>query len=447
MIIRDPIHNIIQFDQIECGNLLVKLINCKEFQRLRRIKQLGMSDLVFPGATHTRFSHSIGVMYVAKLFLDQLKRSGEVSINGDREKVILCYALLHDIGHGPFSHTFEKVTETSHEKLTRCIIKGDTEICKKLKEEDSQLPQKLVEFSQGEDWDTCIVSSQFDADRCDYLLRDGHASGADYGRFDLYWLLRHIHVHENGGGKNGYLYFEGKATYAIEQYILARYHMYQAVYFHKTTRSAELMLRSFLSRCKELLKMDRNFFKDVSIPKALANMFTKKSVMDLADFQALDDVTVTDFARRCIDEKMRSKDKTIYYLANGLLHRKLYKCVDSSIVHDREEFYRRARETVNDWVGENIGKKADVSYFFVKDKAVDIPYRPYNPASNSGENPPQIYIEKRNHEPKPIEEKRTESINLSSDMIDSMQKTYKTIRYCFPLELRDELNKLVNQIR
>ena len=124
-VIRDPIHNVITFENTETDQLLFRLVNCREFQRLRRIKQLGLSELVFPGANHSRFAHSIGVMHTARLFLNQIGNAG-VTLTNKQKTVVLVSALLHDIGHGPFSHAFEKITRDKHERRTEEIIVNRT---------------------------------------------------------------------------------------------------------------------------------------------------------------------------------------------------------------------------------------------------------------------------------------------------------------------------------
>lgn len=153
--------------------------------------------MVFPGANHSRFAHSIGVMHTARLFLDRIKDIG-LALTDDDKTVVLAAALLHDVGHGPFSHAFEKITGDKHERRTEEIIKDDsTEVNKVLRGFDNDLPKHIALFFQEDPTGgsvtatsilpCCvhIVSSQLDADRCDYLLRDSHATGADYGKFDL----------------------------------------------------------------------------------------------------------------------------------------------------------------------------------------------------------------------------------------------------------------------
>ena len=264
-IIRDPVHNIVPFTDSKCDRLLLKLINTKEFQRLRRIKQLGLSQLVFPGADHTRFAHSIGVMQIARAFLKRVNCVSDSEIGEEQQIVVLIAALLHDLGHGPFSHAFEKVTGDKHEKRTLEIITdSSTNVNKVLTEFSSELnlPEKLSIFFEedlGEEstqrsdipaYLTQIVTSQLDADRFDYLLRDSRSTGTDYGRFDLEWLLLHLHVDED----NNRFFLSHKALFAAESYVFARYHMYRSVYFHKTTRAAEVMLRMLFKRYKDCLK-------------------------------------------------------------------------------------------------------------------------------------------------------------------------------------------------
>lgn len=141
-VIRDPVHNLITFDDDATDQLLLDLINTREFQRLRRIKQLGLSEMVFPGANHSRFAHSIGVMHIARLMLDGISRSNELKITQEQRTAVLVAALLHDIGHGPFSHAFEKVTNDNHEERTVEIINDKlTEVNSVLTNFNKELPK------------------------------------------------------------------------------------------------------------------------------------------------------------------------------------------------------------------------------------------------------------------------------------------------------------------
>ncbi len=439
-VIRDPVHNIITFKDYEgrAEELLFRLINCREFQRLRRIKQLGFSEMVFPGANHSRFAHSIGVMHVARLFLEQIERTEGGALDEEHKLVVLIAALLHDIGHGPFSHSFEKVTGDKHEKRTEEIIKDEsTEINKTLREFDGELPARIAKFFQedptegvetgGDIPPFCvhIVSSQLDADRCDYLLRDSHATGADYGSFDLKWLVDHLHVDRD----NNRIYLGRKAFYAVEQYIFARYHMYQAVYFHKATRSAEVMLRLLFKRYKELLD-DRSSYSEKcevvkGVPSAVINAFSGS--LSLGDYLMLDDHTITEFFKCC----EKSEDPILKRLASGLLHRRLYKCVDATDISKQDpaklgEFVEGAKRVVQEYISDDYG--------LVYDTPADTPYRVYDPVEDSPVT--LIFIEDGLGKIKSIEQ--------MSDQVHVLRNKITQLRYYFPEEARRKITELTN---
>ncbi len=433
-VILDPIHNMIVFNDDPTGKLLFDLLNCREIQRLRRIKQLGLSELVFPGANHSRFAHSIGVMHITKLFLDRIEKVNRIEkvsrpLNAEQKKVILAAALLHDVGHGPFSHTFEKITNNRHESRTEQIILDDsTEVNQVLRKDDEELPERITGFFRQDPasafvpaYCAHIVSSQLDADRFDYLLRDSHATGADYGRFDHRWLIDHVHVDESCNR----VYLGKKAFYATEQYIFGRYHMYQAVYFHKTTRAAEVMLRLVFRRYRELLGAESTSEARAKVVENVAPALTKAFMreIDLEDFLLLDDHTITEFLKSC----GKCKDSILKRLAEGLLNRRLYKCVDATYVRGDQvaQFSAKAKEIGKKYVG-------DENYGLEPDAAEDTPYQPYDP---SDENPAtQIFVEDWASRVKPIDH--------LSDQVNALRKTITKLRYYFPEEARYEIVKL-----
>src|SRR5947207_11374028 len=199
-IIRDPVHDVIAFRlDSPVDALLFRLLNAAEFQRLRRIRQLGMASLAYPAADHSRYSHSLGVMQTARRILDQLGRSFRIDEEG--RTICLVAALLHDLGHGPFSHVFERVSGIRHEELTRRVIVDDrSEVHRILREHDNAMPEKIVAFLECRPKRTffCdIISSQLDADRFDYLLRDNLMTGSRYGSFDLEWVLHALTIDES----------------------------------------------------------------------------------------------------------------------------------------------------------------------------------------------------------------------------------------------------------
>ena len=440
-IIRDPVHNIVPFEDTPCDRLLLSLINTREFQRLRRIKQLGLSQLVFPVADHSRFAHSIGVMQVTRKFLDRISRLNSTCIDDGQSTVVLAAALLHDIGHGPFSHAFEKVSGEKHEKRTLEIIADtSTEVNCALRGYCTDLPERLklffdedLEERQREEVDilaylTQIVTSQLDADRFDYLLRDSYATGTDYGQFDLEWLLQHLHLDDN----RGRFYLSHKALYAAEAYVFARYHMYRTVYFHKTTRSAEVMLRLLLRRYKKLLEGADSATerRDVvgDVPPATVRAFSGELGLD--EYLTLDDHSLTEFAKACA----KSTDRVLTQLAAGLLHRRLYKATDvTDAVADHVQgivnFTNKAKQII-----EAAG--LDVDFAFEGDAPSDTPYKLYNP--DAGTPATQIYIEALDH--------GQVELSQRSDSVRQLCKKYALTRYYYPADVRDQIRTIAEPL-
>lgn len=432
-VIRDPIHGLIEFHDNDIDPLLWKLIDTKEFQRLRRIKQLGVSDFVFPGAGHSRFAHSIGVMHIARRMLNYLKL--KVDIEQQHELIVLCAALLHDVGHGPFSHAFEKVSELNHEEYTRKIILHEhTEINQVLRDADKELPESIARFfDENPDSEnkiplylTHIVTSQMDADRFDYLLRDSYSTGANYGKFDLDWIISHLSVNE----EKGFLYLDSKSLSAAEQYIFARHHMYNSVYFHKTTRAAEVMLHSLLRRIKDVLQQEEQGFPGAGyegLPEFLKVAFKDPVSLTLENYLTLDDnVVLASFhaCRTCTDDVLKQ-------LGDRFLCRKLFKAQDiPQNVGMKSADFTNAVKEILDRNGLNS------EYYFLEDKTVELGYKPYKPVENSPAT--QIYIDSR-------ETGKQESLESESKAVRTLTEKEVTIRYYYPAEYRNEVKKLAEQ--
>jgi hypothetical protein len=337
----DPVHGLIKFDLTPNEQQIFKLINCPEFQRLRRIRQLGFSEFVYPGATHTRFSHSIGVFHNARRLLEIIKAKSN-DYDEERASIALCAALLHDLGHGPFSHTFESVersrgVEKDHEAWTSDIINGHTQIRESLAELGENFPAevgKIISGSEGADIYASVVSSQFDADRLDYLKRDKYMTGIGSGDFDMEWILDCLEVGSvtiGGTGDEDYVeapafYVNYKGFKAAEAYLQARFQMYSMVYMHKTTRGAEKMLEAMLKRLSELLIEIGHEKLGVSKNNLLLNYILAENP-DLEQYLALDDNVIWSF----LEELKSCKDEHIAALSRGLLERKLYKCFDVGV--------------------------------------------------------------------------------------------------------------------
>lgn len=245
--IRDPIHGLIPLTEIE-----FKIIDTSPFQRLRGIKQLAMAHLGFPGANHTRFEHSIGVMHVASKIIQHLENERLIKLNKEAEQNIRLAGLLHDIGHGPFSHVSENLLEfyagenndakNIHEEISRRIITENKEIVEILggvdraKEIATILETDRIDLDYKHD----IVSGPLDGDKMDYLLRDSYYSGVKYGIFDLERLVNVLTTINEGKKKRLAVKFEGLET--VEQYVLAKYFITQQVYEHKTRLITDIMI-------------------------------------------------------------------------------------------------------------------------------------------------------------------------------------------------------------
>ncbi|MEK7486593.1 MAG: HD domain-containing protein, partial [Planctomycetota bacterium] len=337
--LRDPIHGLIRFSSTPKDQLLWALINTREFQRLRRIKQLGLSDLVYPGATHSRFAHSVGTLECARQILNALVFTHQIKkLDPQQELATLCAALLHDIGHGPFSHTFETIEDEqtiqkSHEYWTSTIIENPTtEVHRCLEQYRKGLSKEVIELilaDPGTDIYSCIISSQFDADRLDYLVRDRYMSGIDFGHFDVHWLLDSLTVKdiivETQGDiltKKGLVLSE-KGYRAAEVYLMARFLLYTSVYLHKTTRSAEKMLTALLRKAAFWIRQKKTSKTGLPTQHPLAQYFKTKTP-ELETYLALDDSIVWG----ALSFFSLSGDPFIATMATRLLNRNLYKCVD-----------------------------------------------------------------------------------------------------------------------
>ncbi|MGH8528209.1 MAG: HD domain-containing protein, partial [Gammaproteobacteria bacterium] len=251
-IYRDPVHNIIPLraDTPE-GQLMIRLIDAPEFQRLRRIKQLGLGLYTYQGAEHSRFTHSLGALHLMTRILDRLSESYPIA-EEDR-LAVRAAALLHDVGHAPFSHAMEKTLGIHHEDLTiAAITSEETGVNQILSSHSADLPQRVASVVGGDFKPAALaqlVSSQLDVDRMDYLLRDSLMTGAKYGLYDLEWIINALQI----DGPNDRVYVAARGVYAVEEYLQARYYMFRQVYFHRTLRSAEAVLRSALRRALELV--------------------------------------------------------------------------------------------------------------------------------------------------------------------------------------------------
>jgi HD superfamily phosphohydrolase len=420
---RDPLHDIISLDQsVAEDRLIVELVDTAEFQRLRRIKQLGLAMFTYQGAEHSRFTHSIGVMHLMTRALDMLGARHPVS---EEARIIgRAGALLHDTGHGPFSHVIEKVFGFHHEDWTcKIILDAGTEVNRILSSYDRSLPEKIASLYRHDyspAFISQLVSSQLDCDRMDYLLRDSLMTGVKYGIYDLEWVLRALKIDEG----TGRVCVEAKGLYAVEEYLQARFYMFRQVYFHRTLRSAEVVLIATLKRARELIGRDAVGFR---MRGSVFERMLMGEEAETSDYLQLDDVDVTFHLKQWA----RERDTVLADLASRLINRRLFKAVDLEVAGDESATFRlRAEEIVR-------GAGFDPDYYLITDRAADVPY--YGYYSPMGVDPKSlIYIETDG----PRGEIR--EISEVSEVVRGM-RGYQIDRLYFPAEVADEMSRLVSE--
>ena len=316
-VLKDPVHSYIHIHYEVIWNCL----DSKEFQRLRRIRQLGGDFQVYPTAEHSRFSHSLGVYEIVRRMVTEVK-SLCVELTEYEKVCVMLAGLLHDVGHGPFSHAFENITNHSHEEYTAKIILGNTELNAILRDVSEKLPQDIVSIIQHtheNDILNQIVSGQLDADRMDYLLRDSYFTATSYGQFDLERILRTMRVRKTAEGRK-VIVVKYTGIHSVEDYIMARYQMYWQVYYHPVARSYEAVFIQLFNRLKDIFEGDKDYFEDmkVLIP------FLEKSEVSVDEYFKLDENSLL-YCCALIQDK---EDKIAADLAKRLQNRNLFEYVN-----------------------------------------------------------------------------------------------------------------------
>lgn len=355
-VFRDPVHTYIHVDH----QVIYDLINTKEFQRLRRIKQLGTSGYTFHGGEHSRFSHCLGAYEIARRITKIFDEKYLQTWDNHESLLVMVTALLHDVGHGAYSHSFERLFDTDHEEITRQIITSpETEINRVLTQVSPDFPEKVasvINHTYPNKQVVQLISSQIDVDRMDYLLRDSFYTGASYGQFDLTRILRVIRPVENG------IAFQRNGMHAVEDYVVSRYQMYMQVYFHPASRAMEVLLQNLLKRAKFLYEDQKDFFKLTS-PNLLP-FFEKR--FSLQDYLALDDGVMNTY----FQSWMTSPDTILSDLAQRYVNRKVFKSMIFS--EENEKHLDVLRLLVK-----QVGFEPD--YYTAIHRNFDLPYDFYRP--------------------------------------------------------------------
>lgn len=359
-VLRDPIHEYIHVNV----QLIWDLINAQEMQRLRRIHQLGVSMMVYHTAEHSRFSHSLGVYEITRRMIDEVVGLKE-TLNDFEQVALLCAALLHDVGHGPFSHAFENVSQVHHETLSIQLITTPSHIHTLLNDAHPNLASTIAQIlshTYHKPLLSQIISGPVDADRMDYLLRDAYFTGTSYGQFDLGRILRTLRV------EGDRLVVKESGVHAIEDYIMARYHMYWQVYYHPVSRSTEAMIASLFRRMKDCIDLGIESFDNAPFIQAFlsSHHITNDMIMNL------DEVTFLSLLMTL----QSHHDPILKDLSSRVLHRRLFGYVDYKSQRQRDKLIARIKDA-----------GYDPNYYFDEDRATQTPYRPYKEDDQS-----QIWI-------------------------------------------------------
>lgn len=359
-VLRDPIHNFIHVED----PIILDLINTPEFQRLRRVKQLGITSSVFHGAEHSRFGHSVGVYELARRITERFEQYYSDVWDPKERLLTLVAALLHDIGHGAFSHTFEHLFHTDHEAMTREIITGDTEIHRILAQVSPDFPNKVASViakTYENPQVVQLISSQIDVDRMDYLLRDAYFTGTKYGEFDIDRILRTMQPTPDG------IAFDIAGMHAVEDYIVSRYQMYLQVYFHPVSRGMEVLLEHLLQRAQELYRSNTTseFAENDFVGPLLAPLFSDKK-LTLSEYLKLDDNVFMTY----INIWQSHSDPILSDLSQRFMGRRPLKSME---ITDETAPLLEELEQLVDNAGFNP------RFYTARNNAYDLPYDDYKP--------------------------------------------------------------------
>ena len=378
----DPIHGPIHLSLSNpVERLLVKIIDTKEFQRLRRVHQMGLGWFTFHGAEHSRFGHSLGTLFIARKMIESLSKKTS-GINVFKPE-FLTAALLHDVGHGPFSHTSEKLIPISHEELTKNIIENDSEINIHLKKFQKDLPEKIIDLLSHKTkhkYLSQLVSSYIDCDRLDYLHRDSYYIGVPYGLTGSDRIISSLEIDKN---TKHLVVLENLGLDAVIHYLHARYSMYQQIYQHKKNIASDFMLRKIIGRIIDITPTDT----PVELKKwfDLKNKTTNK--IDLEFYSHVDDYSLLTYIHSLAYKSF--EDKLLKDLCRKFISRKLFKSIEFRAGIKQEKIQEIIRSIKKLSKNKNLAP----DYYAGIELSSSKPYEPYKAGDKTGK---AIFIKQNN---------------------------------------------------
>lgn len=415
-IFRDPVHGDICFARDGFHDLVREIVDEELFQRLRGIKQNGVLNLVFHGAEHSRFSHSLGAAHLAGRMYDAACHNSALVAKPEERKLVTLAALLHDVGHGPFSHLIEEILGKKrfhHEKLTtRILMEDGSPISRRLRATDSELPEKLLPFIDTKQrkprrWFHTLVSSQLDADRLDYTARDAMMAGILSHRFDRERLIGSIYALTHLPTEC--VAVDERARDIVESYLHALYHLYRSIYFHHTVRAASWLLNFALRRARQLAEdpamRERLFPATAEHRDPLWALFEDGSDIPLVDYMRLDEAHVWGLIQRW----RTAPDETLRDLCDRLRRRRFFKTIDLETADYAR--YDELRAKAQALVRERH-PDLDPDYYVRVDEPSREGYKPYRWDVNGESGDDSIMLISKHRKPRPIEQDARGVLNL-----------------------------------
>ena len=420
-IFRDPIHNVITFD-LKRDKLLLDLVNTATFQRLRSIRQLGFSWVAYPGAEHSRFPHALGACHLAGRVLDQLAKS--TTIDSADRVTALAAALLHDIGHGPFSHLYESAfpSARNHEAWgVEIVTNPASDVHQVLAAHDPGLPDRVAGVLAKKHrpyYVVQLVSSQLDVDRFDYLLRDSLMTGAQYGLFDIEWIINSLvlaDVEVDGRRERSLVIDAGRGLHSVEQHLLGRHFMYRQVYFHPACRAADMITKAVFKRLAAIAHPP-------AIPRALAAA-ARGETPALADYLELDDFLLLHLFKGWAKS---AEDAVLRDLCRRLTERRLFWALDWS------GFDESDLAKLQTALRRGVSKAGfDPESYALMDLAADTPYRDVMSFAQRGKPSEEIWV---------MTDGELRRLSEVSDVLRSLSnRAVSQIYGCFPPEARESV--------